>query len=330
MMKVDSLTTRGSQWQATNSIAASASADVAERVPAAGRSTSISARIQRHGQWALLGQSQMLLSRMQLTEHTLTNTYRSLLNVMRQLELHPDRSSQLASQTRGLARQIAQGNVLAGDLSPRARTTDGTYMLSRVNLLAQREQPETIRIRLPNNNLMTLRLPAAAGQQELLSRISSYFVRQGIQIQVDGQGRLVLTGHQSLFDEAWMFQGQGVRVPAGNPVPIRLDAQPQSLLALALGLEAGQIEAEKQRLRSLLKALERHRQALKSQRMDLLAKIERMDAAQSDMAQHTVEQLGQELSLVMRESHFATQMNTLMAQANVSRQTVVALLSKGN
>ncbi|WKE66539.1 hypothetical protein PVT67_04625 [Gallaecimonas kandeliae] len=297
-------------------------------------SQAIGLKVQRHGQWALMSEAQGKLSRLQATEQSLVQNYRQLLALARQLEQPAAgqgsaqaKGQQLAAQVRSLRDDIAREGRLDSTLAPRARAGDTTALLTRVDLLGPRPQAENIQIQLPNGASLSLRLAAQASQGRALAELAPQLARQGITASLDSQGRLQLTGRPALLQNPWSFQGQGVRVPAGNPVPIRLDPQPDSLEQLAQGLDAGGLDAERSRLRALLAALEQHRRALQAERQQLMGRLAALRAEVQAFGQ-SPEELGQSLKASLRDSDFSLQLGALLTQANVSRQTVVSLLSR--
>ncbi|MED5526544.1 hypothetical protein [Gallaecimonas pentaromativorans] len=286
----------------------------------------IGVKVQRHGQWALMSQAQSRLSMLQSMEQSIVSTYRQLVNLARQLDQNGGQSQALANQARALAHQVKSDGWLDGELSPNSKQGQSHYLMNRVDLLSPRNQGETVRIGLPGGNHLSLKLGAQASQSRALAELAPQFARLGITASLSGQGKLQLTGPEALFSSPWTFQGQGIRVPAGNPIPIGLDAQPQVLEQLADGLEGTNLDYEKARLRALLVALEQHRKALQAQRQQLMARMEALRSA-AQLASQDPDALGSEIKSYIKGGDFGAQLQALMAQANLSRQSVVSLLS---
>ncbi|WP_156804515.1 hypothetical protein [Gallaecimonas xiamenensis] len=325
-MQISPLVSKDNRHQAAG-IVPGASQDKPQELAAKPRSSGdISVKAQRHGQWALMSQAQFRLSTLQSMEQAVVNTYRQLVGLARQLEQNQSQSQALANQARALAHQVDGEGLLDGALAPRRQKGEASFLLTRVDLLSQRSQAETVKIGLPNGASLSLRLGAQASQGRVLADLGAQLARQGISVSSNSQGQLLLSGPEKLFASPWQFQGQGIRVPAGNPVPITLDVQPQVLDQMAQGLAAGNVDYEKARLRALLAALEQHRKALAQQRQQLMQKMESL-RSQALAAGQSPEQLGESVKTLMREGDFTLQLNTLMAQANLSRQSVVALLA---
>lgn len=287
----------------------------------------IRVKVQRHGQWALLSQVQTQLSRLQGTERSVINSYRELLSLSRELERTNHQSDELAAKVRQLSQKLKQEGLLDGNLQPRQNPVQESYILDRVDLLSPRSQQEQLAVRLPNGSMLSLQISAGTSLDGTLSQLSSQLKDQGIQVSTNNQGQLRLTGPKSLLTSPWVFQGQGVRVPAGNPVPIQLAPEQDQLSQLANGLENGQVAQEKQRIRTLLATLEQQRRDLENQRQALLRQVAQLRASEKiDPSQES--DISSTLKKTLREGDFTLQLNTLMAQATLSRFSVVALLGR--
>src|SRR5690606_35203302 len=248
----------------------------------------IRVKVQRHSQWALLSQVQTQLSRLQGTERSVINSYRELLSLSRELERTNSQSRELATKARQLSQQLKQEGLLDGNLQPRQTPTRESYILDRVDLLSPRPQQEQLAVRLPNGSMLSLQLSAGTSPDHALSQLSSQLKEHGIQASTNNQGQLRLTGPQNLLAAPWVFQGQGVRVPGGNPVPIQLAPEQDQLSQLANGLENGEVNQEKQRIRALLATLEQQRRELENQRQALLRQVAQLRASeQVDPSQQT-------------------------------------------
>lgn len=289
--------------------------------------SSIRIKVQRHSQWALLSQVQTQLSRLQGTERSVISSYRELLNLSRELERTNSESHELAVKVQHLSQRIQQEGHLDGNLQPRQTPTRSSYILDRVDLLSPRPQQEQLAMRLPNGGTLTLQIPAGANPDDTLSRLSSQLKEHGVQVSATEQGQLRLTGPQNLLSAPWIFQGQGVRVPAGNPVPIQLAPEPDQLSQLSRGLEQEQFAQEKQRIRTLLASLEQQRRELENQRQALLRQVAQLRAEESSGVTEQTDH-SSALKKTLQEGDFTLQLNTLMAQATLSRFSVVALLGR--
>jgi len=287
----------------------------------------IRVKVQRHGQWALLSQVQSQLSRIQGTERSVINSYRELLSLSRELERTNSKSQELASKARQLSQKLKQEGLLDGNLQPRQTPGRESYILDRVDLLSPRPQQEQLAVRLPNGGMLSLQLSAGTSPDHALSQLSSQLKEHGIQASTNNQGQLRLTGPQNLLAAPWVFQGQGVRVPGGNPVPIQLAPEQDQLSQLANGLENGQVAQEKQRIRALLATLEQQRRELENQRQALLRQVAQLRASEkTDPSQQS--DLSSALKKTLQEGDFTLQLNALMAQATLSRFSVEALLGR--
>lgn|SRR5690554_920531 len=287
----------------------------------------IRVKVQRHSQWALLSQVQSQLSRLQGVERSVINSYRELLSLSRELERTNSQSRELATKARQLSQQLKQEGHLDGNLQPRQTPARESYILDRVDLLSPRPQQEQLAVRLPNGGMLSLQFSAGSSPDHALAQLSSQLKEYGIQASTNDRGQLRLIGPQNLLAAPWVFQGQGVRVPGGNPVPIQLAPEQDQLDQLANGLENGQVTQEKQRIRALLATLEQQRRELENQRQALLRQVAQLRASEQLNATQQSD-LSSVLKKTLQEGDFTLQLNTLMSQATLSRFSVVALLGR--
>lgn len=287
----------------------------------------LSVRVQRHNHWALMGRAQSQLSRLQGTEASIISSYRELLSLSRQLERSQDRAQHLQGKVQQLQQSIRQAGYLDGNLN-RLQGDTRTAVLDRINLLQPRDQSERLAIRLPDSSTLLLSLPENSRQEQVLDQIRPQLASRNIQATVNDQQQLRLTGPGHLLDAPWVFRGEGVRVAAGNPVPILLGKEPDQLEQLADGLGRGDVSREKQRLRSLLATLEQERRALENQRQQLLRQVAQLQSSQSEVTTPVATETSDLLRSTLINGDFTLQLNTLLAQANISRFSVVALLGR--
>lgn len=286
----------------------------------------ISLKVERHGRWALLSRAQTQLSGIQRSEQAIVASYRELLSLSRQLERSGSKSEALAGRVANLRKQLEQSNVLDNNLRLRESPARARYRLDRVDLLSRRSQSESLQIQLPNGRNVDIRLEADNSEEQNLRSLQRAFDKHQITASRTAEGQLAVLGTSDQLGSPWVFRGQGVRVPAGNPVPIQLSRQSTELEKLEQGLASGERELEKQRLKELLATLEQERRSLESQRHQLLQQIRQAQAATG------ISPGGSEQSEAIRDllvnGDFTLQLNTLLAQANVSRFSVVALLGR--
>lgn len=292
------------------------------------QSSGIQIKVQRHSQWVLLSQAQSQLARLQGTERSLIASYRELASLSRELERSGSETHQLAQRVRRLKARLEREGQMDGNLQPRQIPARANYILDRIDLLRPREQNERLNIRLPNGAHIALQIPAGGNPRDTLTQLSTQLRRHDIEVSDNGRGQLRLSGTAELLSSPWLFQGQGVRVPAGNPVTIQLAEEDDQLKQLADGLERSDSSQERQRLRALLANLEQQRRELENQRQELLRKVAqlRAEAKASDADAHS--ELSESLKKTLKDGDFILQLNALLAQATLSRMSVVALLGR--
>ena len=119
-------------------------------------------------------------------------------------------------------------------------------------------------------------------------------------------------------------------MPAGEPVAIKLSPAQSELTKLGEGLSRGEVRQEQARLQRLLGTIEQSMRDLKKFRQQMLAQLEQVKARTAAMSEQELQQLESQLQEQLQGRDFSQTLTGLVAQANVSRQNVVALLSDGN
>jgi hypothetical protein len=286
----------------------------------------IALKVERHGRWALMSRAQSQLSRIQASEQAIINSYRQLLSLARQLEAAGSKTDALASKVAELRQQIEQGKMLDNNLKRKESAARASYLLERVDLLSPRNQSEQLGLQLPSGATVNLKLEANASREQNLQQLKGALEKHGLSPNLTTQGQLRIQGNESQLSSPWVFHGQGVRVPAGNPVPIQLNKETDELTRLETGLVNGEHKEQKQRVRQLLQTLEQERRALENQRQQLLREIAQLNMRSSQTAPS--DDSGEMLRDTLRNGDFSLQLSTLLAQANVSRFAVVAILAR--
>lgn len=300
-------------------------------------SRSVSNKAQRHGQWALIAQAQTRIADLQAAEQAVVAAYRQLLQVSRQLEHQnagPQRDN-LARQVEQLAAQLRaqQPAALDKDLVPVALQKGGgnaRFVLTRVDLLTPRPQSEQLQLVFSGGRQVAqLDIPAQAGADQVVQALRGQLSTLGIQVGLNPQRQLefsVPAAEQGKLSAPLLVTGQGIRVPAGNPVPIQLEPSRGVLEEVAGGVRGGDLAAQRDRIRQVLSGLEYQRRQLQAHSQQIISRLSRIrgDAAAAGEAL----QLGQQLAGTLRDAGFAEHVGVLLAQANVSRHTAVALLAK--
>lgn len=297
---------------------------------------SVRGKAQRHGQWALIAQAQTRIADLQAAEQAVVNAYRQLLQVSRQLEQAGSAQREgLAQQVERLAAQLRaqQPPVLDAELVPTVLRKGGgraSYLLTRVDLLTPRSQPEQLHLVFSGSRqAVELNIPSDAGAQQVVQALREQLAPLGIQAGVNQRQQLefsVPVAEQARLSAPLLVTGQGIRVPAGNPVPIALEPRPGALDELAGELREGERLAQRERIRQLLSGLEQQRRQLQLHSQQI---ISRLNQIRSDtVAVNEAVQLGHQLEAALRDASFTEHVGVLLAQANVSRHAVVALLAK--
>lgn len=289
--------------------------------------SSISGKVELHGRWASMSRFQAQLSRVQGAEQAVVNTYKELHSLTRQLNQSGARSEALAARVASLRQSLEQGKVLDNNLKLQQNPARASYVLERVDLLSPRPQAEQINLQLPSGGNLTLSLDAGAGVDQNLRQLQKAFDPHQLKLSLTGKRQLRVEGGEKQLSSPWLFRGQGVRVPAGNPVTIQLAKETSELARLEDELRSGEHQQQKLRVQQLLATLEQERRVLDSRRQQLVREIQHLNIKAAQKIAPSGDASGQ-LRDQFRDGDFTVQLGALLAQANASRPFVVALLGR--
>ncbi|MGL6645169.1 hypothetical protein ACSZOH_06570 [Aeromonas caviae] len=290
----------------------------------------------RLDRWALIGTAQQRIAHAQGGEQALSQVWGELKRLEQQLGQQKAASGDLVSRLKVLEEKLTQPQApLTSELRPRllASTTDSRvhYSAERLDLLSPRASAERLVFSFPQtSSAVEVLLPADASEAEAAARLDRALRKEHIQARLNELGKLELSvpdQHRRKLDEPVLLSGEGIRIPAGNPVPVQFKPKAGQLTQLGEGLDKGEIKQEQQRLKRLLGEIEQSVRELKQFRQRMVKQLDRVKSRSQNLQQEELVQLQGKLSLQLKEGGFMGTMSGLLAQANVSRQNVVALLT---
>ncbi|MBP0603491.1 hypothetical protein J8I01_13355 [Aeromonas sanarellii] len=290
----------------------------------------------RLDRWALIGTAQQRIAHAQGSEQALSQVWGELKRLEQQLGQQKAASGDLVSRLKLLEEKLTQPQApLTSELRPRllASAADSRvhYGAERLDLLSPRSSAERIVFSFPQtSSAVEVLLPADASESEAASRLDRALRKEHIQARLNELGKLELSvpdQHRRKLDEPVLLSGEGIRIPAGNPVPVQFKQRAGQLTQLGEGLDRGEIKQEQQRLKRLLGEIEQSVRELKQFRQKMVKQLDRVKARSQHLQEEELTQLQGKLSLQLKEGGFMGTMSGLLAQANVSRQNVVALLA---
>lgn len=290
----------------------------------------------RLDRWALIGTAQQRIAHAQGGEQALSQVWGELKRLEQQLSQNRATGGDLVSRLKLLEEKLTQPKApLTVDLKPRllASATDSRvhYSADRLDLLTPKSSAERLVFSFPQtSSAVEVMLPAGANEADVTSRLDRALRKEHIQARLNELGKLELSvpdQHRRKLDEPVLISGEGIRIPAGNPVPVQFKAKAGQLTQLGEGLDKGELRQEQQRLKRLLGEIEQSVRELKQFRQKMVKQLDRVKARSQNLQQEELEQLQGKLSLQLKDGGFMGTMSGLLAQANVSRQNVVALLT---
>lgn len=292
--------------------------------------------LNRFERWVLIGTTQQRISSAQSSEQALGVAWNELKRLEPQLGRQQSKALELNGRLQQLEEKISGDNrPLTRELQPRLLQGSAPqlahYRLDKIDLLTPRSESERILLSFPvSGSSVEVQFPANASEEEVLRRLNTALQGEKIQVKRDGKGSLEFSLPEELrrkLDEPVLLRGEGIRMPAGNPIPVRLSQREGVLSRIEDGLARGELRQEQKRIHQLLGEIEQSVRKLKQYRQNVLSQLEKVRARTQVTTSQDVEQLQSRLSETLNSGGFAGAMSGLLAQANVSRQTVVALLT---
>lgn len=292
-----------------------------QKLPSLNKSASTQNISQRHREWSNLSDAQATLSRLQSMSKTFRYTQDALLSLARDMTSKLPHSAGILHQISSLMTKLDTQTQIDRNFLPASASPKASYKLDRINLVSPKDQSEKIQIRLPDNSQVNISIDKGQSSEETFKDLSQAFRDIGIKAARSDQGSIVFTGPEKLMDSAWIFQGQGVRVPAGSPVPVTLKPVPDPLQNISDNVRAGDMEASRQALRELLTEIGRKAQVVARQLESVIANSSPIDVEVPDIVST------ENLAAALDGSDPIMKAKGLITQANVSRENVVDILS---
>lgn len=290
--------------------------------------TQIKVNTNRFDHWSSIGQLQLKHSQAQGAERSLTQVYRGLLNVAQMTKTNVRHPQQTADKIRQLEAKVSHN--LSGALQPKLLNAEGeqkAYQLGNIDLLTPKAA-ETINLVIPAaGKSVSFHLPAYGQPKEMLDNINRALSPLKISASTTAGQKLVLNlpvEQQRMLEEPVFFSGEGIRIPAGNPVPVKLQPQGSDLSELARVIENDQPD-------EILSAVKQ----LKTKTKNIIAQVRHFigqinQDAQTSMPNINISSVQQQVGQTLQQGDFGSRLTALLAQANVSRDTTVALLKKNS
>ncbi|WP_237332906.1 hypothetical protein [Zobellella iuensis] len=285
----------------------------------------------RFQQWGRLGQAQNRVAQLQAAEQSLSQVYlqlRTLAQRMHASAMSPEQQGRWGEQLARLSEQLQREGQLDARLQPRALEGDAArhrYLLDKVDLLGPRPVRERVSLLLAGQQ-QAMGITIAPGQRpaDTLAQLNRHLAPLGIGAESEqGRVQLVAKGQaDAVLRQPILMQGEGVRVPAGEPVLIKASPEPDALAPLAEAARKGELLSEREHLNRVMARIQDYAQRLQAQRQLILQQMA------DDWPAPAIEQRGDTAPLAGPASRFEQLVAALLAQANVSRHNAVALLRK--
>lgn len=283
----------------------------------------------RYQQWGRLSEAQNQIAQLQAADQALTQAYQQLRPLAQRLQssaMSTEQQQRWGEQLGLLSQQVQQQGRLDSRLQPVALEGDAArhrYQLDKVDLLSPRSVRERVTLLLAGQQ-QAMGITIAPGQRPTvtLAQLNRHLAPIGI-IAESEQGKLQLVAKEradAILRQPILMQGEGVRVPAGEPVLIKATPEPDALAPLQAAAQKGELLNEREHISRVMNRIQDYSQRLQEQRQVILQ--------QTAQAWPTAAKEPANTPLPAHASRFEQLVSALLAQANVSRHSAVALLRK--
>ncbi|WP_215396191.1 hypothetical protein [Rheinheimera oceanensis] len=291
-----------------------------------------SRQIQVLSKWALAADVSKQLSQTDQTERNIRQAYQALENLRRQLNA-PGNSKLSAQQQQQAQQQLAQleqklahsSSGLNADLTPASMQPAPlkASLGSNIDLLSERRQNEQVSILLGRSgSAVSISLPAGQSAEQNLHTVQQAFAQQQISVSSDNQQLYFSAEARDArkLQEPWLISGQGVRVAAGNPVSVKLQAADSTLAQLGkAAATADNVQAYSQQIQLAQQQLKDALGKVQAQRAALQAQLVAISQSQNDNTE--LNALSQQLRIAMQGGSKSA-VSVVMSQANITRSLV--------
>ena len=283
----------------------------------------------RYQQWGRLSEAQNQIAQLQAADQALTQAYQHLRPLAQRLQasnMSTEQQLRWGEQLALLSQQVQQQGRLDSRLQPVALEGDAArhrYQLDKVDLLSPRSVRERVTLLLAGQQ-QAMGITIAPGQRPAvtLAQLNRHLAPIGIMAESE-QGKLQLVAKEradAILRQPILMQGEGVRVPAGEPVLIKATPEPDALAPLQAAAQKGELLSEREHISRVMTRIQDYSQRLQEQRQGILQHTAQAWPAAAQEPAVT--------PLPARASRFEQLVSALLAQAHVSRHSAVALLRK--
>ncbi|MCK8046306.1 hypothetical protein MSG37_15585 [Shewanella sp. 1CM18E] len=293
-------------------------------------------RLESYTKWAKVTQGQHKVSAQQVAEQGLKQVKTLLAQLQHQgqqaltasnnndaLERTQQRLAQLDISYLGQPLVDHQLNLI----STQRPAAKHSFSLKSVELTTAKPRDELIQVQLGKDSTQVL-LPANAQPHELANQLKSAFAKLDIEIQHSADNRLLFKANTQQWQQiqhGLLMTGQGQRLPAGDARTIKV--QPQLNWQDPQEWRFNSRDNIKQSLAKVAKSthkVDAQLRELQTSQQHIQQQLQK--ASQVKDASLNVESTLEALSTLMQPSPFKLKINSLMAQANLTRPQVSSLL----
>ena len=283
----------------------------------------------RFQQWGKLSQAQSGVARLQAAEQSLNQAWQQLRALAQRLQasgMNAEQQQQWGEQLSRLSEQLQQQGRLDARLQPKALEGNAArhrFQLDKVDLLSVKGSRERITLLLAGQQqAMGITIHPGQRPADTLAQLNRHLKPVGITAAA-AQGKVQLEASdraEAILRQPILMQGEGVRVPAGEPVLIKPTPEPDALAPLLQAARKGELASEREHLQRVMSRIHDYSARLQEQRRFILQQMaDEWPAVPAPASKAPLERSA---------SPFEQLVSALVAQANVTRHNAVALLRK--
>ncbi|MCL1147719.1 hypothetical protein L2747_17070 [Shewanella marinintestina] len=297
-------------------------------------------RLESYNKWAKVTQGQHKISAQQVAEQGLQQAKNLLkqLNNQGQQALKASVDSEFIGRAQQLQQRLSQLDIRYLDaplidhqlnlISANRPAAMHSFSLKSVDLTSPKPRDEIVQIQLGKDSTQVL-LPANAQAHELTAKLKQGFAALDIEVQQSTDNRTIFKSHPQQWQQikvGILMTGQGQRLPAGDIRTIKV--QPELSWQDPQQWRFNSHEEIKQSLAKVAKSAHKVDTQLKELQTSQLHIQQQLHKANKlkDVGLNIDSTLN-DLANLMQPSPFKLKINSLMAQANLTRPHVSSLLA---
>lgn len=287
----------------------------------------IKQRVEKHSHWDQLGTINDKLMTLKDSQGLLEGIQKDLAKIGWEVAKSDDSTAHVSVLVDHLQEKVDGSGKVDGNLQPLQAPPVSSYLMNRVDLVGAKEHAEVLNVQTPTGHQFQLTYRENQTAEESLRHLEKALMSLDVDVSLSETGQLMLTGDRRVINGAWTLSGQGVRVPAGNPVEISPMRAPEALETLKKHIQGDRREASLGLVKELRVRVEGYKQSVSTELSAVRDEANRMGIS-NPMPKDQLLDLANTIAESISGGDFNDRIHAMRTQANLSRDMVVSALTR--